>query len=138
MNWIEPALVIIVHEVELRNRGGLPGLADRGALESALYRPQQLLDYQPETTLWQLAACYCEAIVAAHAFNDANKRTAFIIAATFLEDNGYRVDADQLGIVMTMTAVAEHGLTADQLANWFQRNSVKIETLAERPPLRSK
>jgi death on curing protein len=125
MIWIKYPLVIAVQESQRVRHGGLSGLADPGALEAALNRPQQLLVYQPETTLWELAACYAEAIAAVHAFNDANKRTAFIVAATFLQLNGHTLEANQLEIVTTMLDVANHEISREDLANWMQRNSLK-------------
>jgi death on curing protein len=126
MIWVRHALVIAVHNSQLQKHGGLPGVADPRALEAALNRPQQLLAYEPQATVWQLAARYAEAIVAAHAFNDANKRTAFIVAATFLEMSDFRLEPNQLEIVTTMTAVAEHTISSEELAEWMRINSRTI------------
>jgi death on curing protein len=122
MIGIKFALVLAVQESQRLQHGGLSGLANPGALESALNRPQQLLAYHPETTVWELAACYAEAIVSAHAFNDVNKRTAFVVAATFLELNGHTLAANQLEVVTTMLSVANQQTSRQSLADWMRRN----------------
>ena len=126
MIWVKYELVVAVQEWQRTLHGGLSGLADPGTLEAALARPAQLYAYE-QAGVWELAACYAEAIVQAHAFNDANKRTAFVVTATFLEINGYRLDASQLEIVQTMLAVANHEITRTELAQWLQRNSCPMQ-----------
>jgi prophage maintenance system killer protein len=45
-----------------------------------------------------------------HPYSDGNKRTAFLVAAIFLELNGYD----------TMRAVADKRMTEIQLASWIR------------------
>ena len=60
------------------------GPPDMGRLEGALNRVQTLHHYAGCNDIFTLAAQYLIAIAKAHAFNDANKRTAFQSAAIFL------------------------------------------------------
>lgn len=46
-------------------------------------------------------------IATSHAFIDANKRTAFASCATFLELNGYEINADTDEIVETALRIAD-------------------------------
>jgi death-on-curing protein len=71
----------------------MAGIKSVGALESALARSQQFHHYESENDLVKLAAIVWHGIGRAHGYNDANKRTAFISAFTFLEMNGVEVCA---------------------------------------------
>jgi prophage maintenance system killer protein len=46
--WIELEAVLDAHTAQLATYGGLPGIRDQGALESALGRPMNIAHYQPE------------------------------------------------------------------------------------------
>ncbi len=63
---------------------------DRGALESAVMRPQMVAHYEQADLIAQ-AATLIAGIALAHPFLDANKRTALAAGATFLALNGLQV-----------------------------------------------
>ena len=63
------------------------GIRDRGALESALARPQT--GYY--TDVIQEAAALWESLSQNHPFIDSNKRVAITTTAAFLRVNGYRL-----------------------------------------------
>ena len=71
----------------------------------------------------ELAAAYAFGIAKNHAFVDGNKRTAWVLCATFMELNGREVTADQADVVAIMLGVASSGVTEEQLALWLERNS---------------
>lgn len=60
------------------------GPPDMGRLDGALNRVLTLHHYEDCNDIFTLAAQYLIAIAKAHAFNDANKRTAFQAASIFL------------------------------------------------------
>ena len=65
---------------------------DLSLLLSALARPQNLAAYgNPDIA--DLAASYAVGIARNHAFLDGNKRTAWVVAETFLLKNGYKLIA---------------------------------------------
>jgi death-on-curing protein len=77
--------------------GGTPAqaadqLRDQGALEGALARPRSYADYEDADIALQ-AAVLAHGIAESQAFIDANKRLALVAMLTFLELNGYRVQA---------------------------------------------
>jgi death-on-curing protein len=60
----------------------LEGIRDKGLLQSALYRPKNLLAYsESPPDMAALAAAYAYGIVKNHPFVDGNKRTAYIMSA---------------------------------------------------------
>lgn len=76
-----------MHAVLIHRHGGSPGLRDRGALETALFRPQT--GYYED--LGAEAAALFESLKFNHPFVDGNKRVAFSSMDVFLRINGHRV-----------------------------------------------
>ncbi len=49
VTWVATAVVLAIHDAQIAEHGGSPGLRDQGLLESALARPQNLAAYgQPD------------------------------------------------------------------------------------------
>jgi len=86
-----------MHNDQIRLHGGSTGVRDCGCLE-ATNRPQALKYYKPETSVFQLAACYAT-LAKAHCFIDGNKRTAAEMALVFLYLNDYRSTIEQVALV---------------------------------------
>lgn len=105
--WLSRPAVEIIHDEQLAEHGGAPGLRDAGLLESALARPQNLFGYEGETDLCALAAAYAAGLVRNHPFVDGNKRTGFLAAYAFLLMNGRELVApDAEAVVMTLDLAA--------------------------------
>lgn len=122
--WIDPTVVLAVHEEQLAEHGGSPGVRDIGLLESALARPLNLAAYgKPDVA--ELAASYGFGIARNHPFVDGNKRTAFVSVELFLRLNGYRLSADDSACVLTMLAVAAGEMDEASFADWLRRHCVK-------------
>jgi death on curing protein len=86
--YLTVAEVIAIHHHQIEEYGGVHGLRDQGALESAVFRPQT--GYY--TDLSEEAAALLESLVNNHAFLDGNKRVGFAAAHTFLLMNGLDLD----------------------------------------------
>jgi death on curing protein len=70
--------------------GGPYGIKDRGAFESAVFRPRQtLFDKDAFPTLFLKAAALARSLARNHAFHNGNKRTALLAMVAFLRYNGY-------------------------------------------------
>lgn len=113
-----------MHQAQLDEHGGLPGLRDEGALLSALARPENLRHYGSPTT-FELAAAYAAGIIQNHPFADGNKRTGFLCAFVFLYLNGQQLRAPEAeAVVMTLGLAAG---TADETgyARWLADNSTE-------------
>ena len=118
--WVSYNVVLAIHETQLAEHGGSPGIRDQGLLDSALARPQNLHVYSEGATLVQLAASYAVGIAKNHGFIDGNKRTAWVVCAVFLELNGIPITADQASVVAMMLGVASGTVTEEQLAQWLE------------------
>ena len=122
--WIDPTVVLAIHEEQLAEHGGSPGVRDVGLLESALARPMNLAAYG-EPDVAELAASYGFGIARNHPFVDGNKRTAFVSVELFLRLNGYRLSADDSACVLTMLAVAAGEMDEENFADWLRRHCVR-------------
>jgi death-on-curing protein len=123
--WVSPAVVLAVHEAQLSEHGGATGVRDQGLLESALARPRQIFAYGEKPGLTRLAAAYAFSLAKNHPFVDGNKRTAWVVCASFLELNGREVTADQAGVVSIMLGVSGSTVGEDQLIEWLTQHSVE-------------
>ncbi|EMF4673895.1 type II toxin-antitoxin system death-on-curing family toxin [Providencia stuartii] len=85
--------LLTVDEVIRIQKSTLPksGEPNIDKLSGALGRVQSLIDYENCDDLFDLAGMYLVAIAKAHAFNDANKRTAFQAATIFLKLNNIKL-----------------------------------------------
>jgi death-on-curing protein len=117
--WIRLDAVLAIHDAQVAEHGGMRGVRDLAAVESALARPRNLLAYgKPDAAA--LAAAYAFGLASNHGFLDGNKRTAYVIAETFLDLNGYALDAPDEAVVATMLAVASGVMPEEQLTKWFR------------------
>lgn len=103
----------------MREHGGLIGIRDENALESALARAKQRWSYEPDASLPRLAACYAFGISSNHPFRDGNKRLAFLSAAIFLGLNGHDLVAAETEVVEAMLALASGQLDEEDLTAWI-------------------
>ncbi len=122
--WLTLKEVIALHQELIKDYGGHDGILDEGALESTLFRPQQLAYYQPNSPLCDLVAAYGYGLVKNHCFVDGNKRIAFVVMAVFLLRNGYELTATEVEAVDIMINLAQGNITQSQLALWLTDNSV--------------
>lgn len=110
----------VVHDAQLREHGGSPGVRDEGLLESALARPQHKWEYAEAPELTTLAAAYTFGLVKNHGYVDGNTRVAFMAAYVFLGLNGKDFDADEPDVARTMERAADGRLGEPGLASWFR------------------
>lgn len=117
--WLSRLVVDAIHNDQLREHGGLPGVRDENALESALARPRHLFTYRRSPSLPRLAAALCIGLAKGHPFVDGNKRVALLATYAFLAVNNLVLDADETETAETIEAVAGGGMTETALAAWI-------------------
>jgi death-on-curing protein len=116
--------VFAIHLERLAEHGGLEGIRDQAAIESALARPQNIVAYgDPDAA--DLAAAYVYGIAKNHGFADGNKRTSFVTAMVFLGINGFEPDIPIEDVVHTINSVASSEISEEQLADWFRSHIAK-------------
>lgn len=119
--WVDRLVVDAVHHDQLREHGGLPGIRDENALESALARARNKWAYESVDDPAKLAAAYGFGIATNHPYRDGNKRIAFLAMVIFLGLNGWDFDAPEPEVVSTMLAVAAGQCSEAALAEWLRK-----------------
>lgn len=125
--WLNASDVIHFHRALIEEFGGLHGIRDLGALESALARPINLVAYEPESPIHALAASYGFGFAKNHVFNDGNKRISLTMIDVFLVLNGMQLIAEEVEAVCIIRDVATGELDEAGLAAWIQENSGPFE-----------
>jgi len=90
MRYLTSNEVIYLHEYLIREFGGLAGVRDPAALESALARPASGYYYN----IYEEATALMESLAINHPFIDGNKRVSFFATDVFLRMNGYYIDCE--------------------------------------------
>ena len=118
--WVPRLVIEAVHLDQVREHGGLLGIRDENALESALARARQRWTHEPESDLPRLAADYVFGICTSHPFRDGNKRISFVAAVIFLGLNGFDLVAPGDEVVEKMWALASGKLDEEAIAHWMR------------------
>ncbi len=121
--WLGLPFILAVHGRQIAEHGGLDGVRDQGAVESALARPLNLAAYgSPDAA--DLAAAYAFGLARNHGFADGNKRTAWVALRTFLATNDLVLVVDSIEAIRTIETLAAGAISEDDLAAWIRERIV--------------
>ena len=128
MNWefLTRPVVEAMHDEQIRQHGGMHGIRDENAFETALARAPNKATYD-EPTVQELAAAYMFGIARNHAFADGNKRTATVAAGAFLLLNGYKLTADDGTMYEFVKSVAAGEIDEDGITRFFRDRTAPVE-----------
>jgi death-on-curing protein len=118
--WLDGLIVEAIYFDQIRLHGGLPGIRDENALESALARPRNRSAYESDADRIDLAAAYGYALTTSHPFNDGNKRIGFLAMYVFLGLHGLDIVAEETEVVELMIAIAAGERSEAEVASWLQ------------------
>lgn len=119
--WVTIRTALAIHDQQIDEHGGREGVRDLAQLKAALARPQNLLAYStPEPDLAALAAAYAYGIDKAQAFYEGNKRTSAVVTETFLNRNGFELEARNAEIQEAWTALGDGSLSEKDMAAWIR------------------
>lgn len=116
------AEVIKLHDAVL-NEGELQGMAGSKSLDGALSRVEFRINYGMVNDVYDLAAMYAVAVSQAHAFNDANKRTAHATMKACLKIHGVRWFVETRLVGDKIREVAQGKVDETELAAWLREQS---------------
>ena len=120
MNWVSLRELLIIHEQVIAETGGMPGIMNPGALESALARPFTAFDgIELFPDLVSKVAALIHSLIAFHPFVDGNKRTALVAADVCLRLNGDRL-VPSGEVAPFFWAVARGEKEIIQIAEWLR------------------
>ena len=126
MKFIDKTSVLIIQRKLIDRYGGIHGVRDEGAMESAIKAAENRYNYETDD-IAKLAATYAYHLSQAHAFLDGNKRIAAAVAGVFLEINGARLDATQNEIIELFLDIAASRVSRDEVENKFAGWLVKLD-----------
>jgi len=117
--WLTRRIVDVIHDAQLREHGGTPGVRDAGLLDSTIARARQKWAYGEKVDFATLAAAYAFGLAKNQGYIDGNKRVAFMAGYVFLRLNGYDVDAVEADVAGTIASVPAARLSERAMAEWF-------------------
>lgn len=121
MRYLTLEQVYRLQERALLEKGGMPGVRDAGAVESAVAQPQMTFggeDLYP--TLAEKAAALGFSLIKNHAFADANKRIGHAAMETFLLLNGCEFAAHVDEQERVILAVAASKMEREEFTEWVK------------------
>lgn len=113
--------VLELHRLALEQSGGLDGVRDFGALDSAVAQPQMTFGGQDlYPTVAEKAAALGFSLVCNHAFVDGNKRVGHAAMETFLVLNGWELAAGVDEQEQVILRLAAGTLKREEFLSWVQ------------------
>ncbi len=125
--WVDERTVIALHDEQIAEHGGQPGIRDQSLLDFALARPVNRSLYDAGASIAELAAAYGYGIARNHPFFDGNKRTALVVTELFLGLNGFVLIADDPACLEAFLALADGSLSEEDLTRWIDANLAPME-----------
>lgn len=129
MRYLTLLEVLELHRLAIAQSGGLAGLRDMDALESAVAQPQMTFggeDLYP--TLVEKASALGFSLIKNHPFVDGNKRVGHAALETFLVLNGCEIDGsvdEQEEIILSVSAGT---LDRDGFTQWLGSHVIARRT----------
>ena len=120
--FLDEKLILSIHQRQIAEHGGEPGLRDAGLLASAVDRPQNIMAYKEGADVFELAAAYAFGIIKNHPFIDGNKRVGYISMRLFLKLNGidfFATPAEKYSVIIRL---ADGKIDEKALANWLRQH----------------
>jgi death-on-curing protein len=128
IEYLSIAQLLRIHELQIERFGGASAIRDRGALESAVARPQMTFGGEDlYSDLADKAASLMHSLIQNHPFLDGNKRTGAMALELFLLANGHELDASDDELEETTLAVARGELAAEAIAIWIRQRLRALE-----------
>lgn len=123
MRSLTIAEILETYQSIMKQSGGLIGILDFGALESAIAQPYMTFDGKElYPSLPEKAATLGFSIIQNHPFVDGNKRTGHAAMAMFLSINNYIINASDDEQVEVILSVASGKLSREEFTIWLERN----------------
>jgi death-on-curing protein len=120
MKKLDTTQVLYLHSLMYSATGGLSGLRDGAALESAIYHSYATFEgkdlYQ---TVEEKAARQAYGIIRNHPFIDGNKRTGLFVMLVFLQLNNIKLNFTQSELVDLGVGIAEGQTDSEQITKWI-------------------
>lgn len=113
-----------IQKVLINTFGGIHGVRDRSALDSALQRPFQTfnqVDLYP--SILEKASALLESILINHPFIDGNKRIGYTLLRLFLIKNDFDISGSQEMKYNFIIEIASGKIKYDDILSWLKLNT---------------
>lgn len=121
-------IALNIHQDIVENDGGLAGVLNLGALESALKSPLQTFDgayLNPD--IYHMTAGLLISLSKNHPFLDGNKRTAVVVTCIFLEFNGYKLTIPESALIPFVLDIVENKINKEQLVAYLKQHTKEVK-----------
>jgi death-on-curing protein len=130
MYYITKEDILELHTHIITQTGGIQGIRDAGALESAIAQPQITFDDQDlYPTLIEKAAALGFSLINDHPFLDGNKRVGHAAMEVFLVLNGYEIDASTDEQEEIILGVAAGDISKTAFIEWLRSHIISYISL---------
>jgi death-on-curing protein len=126
MRYLAFEEIITLHAKVIAQSGGILGLRDRAALESAVAQPEMTFagdDLYP--TIAEKSAALGHSLIQNHPFLDGNKRVGHAAMEVFLVLNGYEIRAPVDEQEQIILIVASGGMSRSEFGEWLKTKVVQ-------------
>lgn len=126
MRFLTLSEVLELHRQVMEQSGGLLGIRDLGAVESAIAQPRITFggeDLYP--TLIEKASALAFSIINNHPFVDGNKRAGHAALEVFLLLNGFEIGAGVDDQELAILKVASGKMNREGFTQWLQNQVIK-------------
>ncbi len=111
--------VLLIHQRQIDQFGGIHGLRDSGLLSSAIAAAENRFHYEA-ASLSTCAATYAYHLTQAHAFVDGNKRVGAAVAEVFVVMNGATLAASNEELITVFLRIAAGEMSREEVEQWYE------------------
>ncbi len=127
MRYLTVGEVLEIYSRVMKQSGGLVGILDLGALESAVAQPRMIFnDEELYPTTAEKASALGFSLIQNHPFVDGNKRTGHAAMETFLMLNGFEISASMDEQVEIVLGVSSGKIDRTTFTDWLHEHIVQI------------
>ena len=128
MRHIRLGQVFELHRRIIEQSGGVPGILNLAALESAVQQPRMTFwGKDLYTTLVEKVTALAFSIIRHHPFLDGNKRTGHAAMEVFMVLNGHEIQASVDEAEEVILRVASGAMEREEFAAWIELHLHPLE-----------
>jgi death on curing protein len=122
--------VVEINFYILNTEPGHKGVIDLAKLQGALGRIDNAIAYQGLNDVFEIAAKYAAAVAVAHAFPDANKRTALAVCLEYLSLNEFELTSDNESLADAIRDLVIGAIDENDFADVLYSRFVQDQSLS--------